>query len=388
MSKEWDASVSIDLHEMPFHARLWSIESLLKAVYPDPISPPSRVHYIGLDALRGIAALAVVAYHFSTKIDAPLVFSHGYLAVDFFFALSGFVLFGAYSAKLADHQLSVTQFYIARLIRLAPLVFVGTLLAAVIELWRPGDRTPHFFEISYATFLGTVLIPILWQTSMEHVIFPLNGPVWSLFFEAFVNLLFAPLARARISVISLLVASAVSAGVLLIATHMLGTVEFGFSPESFWLGFARVCWSFGVGVFLFPLRKYAPTVPFALTASLLVLILLVPKLEAWNAVYDTTCVLVVLPAIVFIASPVQMSGLSRSLSKISGDLSYPIYALHYPLVRAISFTGRRLQLELPGKSVFIISGTLFIICFAAVALISDVRVRQYLSERFNARMLN
>lgn len=89
----------------------------------------SKQHFHVLDGLRGIAALAVVIFHFMEWIYPDFTenfIGHGFLAVDFFFCLSGFVIAYAYDNRLT--KMGVKSFFTSRLIRLHPLVIAGTLL--------------------------------------------------------------------------------------------------------------------------------------------------------------------------------------------------------------------------------------------------------------------
>lgn len=87
-------------------------------------------HFMGLDGLRGVAALIVVIYHRRFWV-AGFEDWHGYLAVDFFFLPSGFVISHAYGGRLASGQLSPDRFAVARVIRLYPLIVLGAVLGTV-----------------------------------------------------------------------------------------------------------------------------------------------------------------------------------------------------------------------------------------------------------------
>src|SRR6185437_6209521 len=101
------------------------------APLPNSASPKGeragRHAYATLDGLRGVAALAVVLYHYASDLIAP----HGYLAVDLFFAMSGFVIASAYEAKLKD-GLDVRGFLGIRAKRLAPLWMLGAIVGFVL----------------------------------------------------------------------------------------------------------------------------------------------------------------------------------------------------------------------------------------------------------------
>ncbi|MDR1923581.1 MAG: acyltransferase, partial [Planctomycetaceae bacterium] len=102
--------------------------------FSSPMSPSgTKPHYEILDGLRGVAALMVVAFHISeahTLDRFEQVINHGYLAVDFFFVLSGFVIGYAYDDRWG--KMSVGDFFKRRLIRLHPLVVMGMIIGAAL----------------------------------------------------------------------------------------------------------------------------------------------------------------------------------------------------------------------------------------------------------------
>ena len=98
----------------------------------------TKQHYELLDGLRGVAALLVVCYHIfegyafagGTMIES---INHGYLAVDFFFMLSGFVIAYAYDERW-NRTLTLKSFFKRRLIRLHPMVVMGAVLGFITYL--------------------------------------------------------------------------------------------------------------------------------------------------------------------------------------------------------------------------------------------------------------
>src|SRR3982750_333356 len=89
----------------------------------------TKQHFQVLDGLRGIAALSVVMFHFMEWVYTDYTrnfIAHGFLAVDFFFCLSGFVIGYAYDNRIG--KMGVKEFFKSRLIRLHPLVVLGAVL--------------------------------------------------------------------------------------------------------------------------------------------------------------------------------------------------------------------------------------------------------------------
>jgi len=352
-------------------------------------APEHADHFAALDALRGVAALAVVFHHFSTRIDLGGFFAHGYLAVDFFFVLSGFVIAHAYGPRLANGAMSVGRFVLIRAIRLLPLVFLGTLIAVAIEWRRPDilDQGVHFKDTLLALVFGDLLVPTLWPTSLQpNVAFPLNVVVWSLFFEAAANLFYAPLAHLRRGRWILVATAAVSAIMIVKGAEIFGAVNFGAEITGFGYGFARVGWSFSLGLALFRWRAWAPRIPFGWIVAGLVILLGAPDLGGWNAVFDETCVFVLLPMIVFGAIRTGFGAKGRLVAAISGDLSYPLYATHLPLLRAICFVAVKWDLPLAGRMAVAGAGTLVVVAAALLFYVYfDVPVRRALSSLLLSR---
>lgn len=124
----------------------------------------SKPRYEILDGFRGVAALLVVAFHLlETYSNGPAtqIINHGYLAVDFFFVLSGFVIGYAYDDRW--DRMSIGAFFKRRLTRLHPIVIVGTLIGAALFFFA-GTAFPRTMEISWWKFvlclvMGLLMIP-------------------------------------------------------------------------------------------------------------------------------------------------------------------------------------------------------------------------------------
>ena len=155
-----------------------------------PIPPGSeKHHYHILDGLRGVAAIVVVWFHIfeayaTSHVDQ--IINHGYLAVDFFFMLSGFVIGYAYDNRWKT--MTTREFIKRRLIRLQPMVAIGALIGALIFYFQgcPVWDVSQVAVISLfaATFVNILLIPSPPGMEIRGLgeMYPLNGPSWSLFF--------------------------------------------------------------------------------------------------------------------------------------------------------------------------------------------------------------
>src|SRR6202012_5595580 len=182
----------------------------------------TKPHYPILDGLRGVAAMVVVIFHLC-EANATSVYdqriNHGYLAVDFFFALSGFVIGYAYDDRWG--KLTMGGFFKRRLERLQPMVVMGMLIGAVCfylgdsHMW-PLIHTVPAWKMLLIMLIGFTLIPIpvSWDIRGWQEMHPLNGPGWSLFFEYIANILYA-LGLRKLSKTALSVLVIIAAGVLI-----------------------------------------------------------------------------------------------------------------------------------------------------------------------------
>lgn len=317
----------------------------------------SKQHYQVLDAIRGVAAIIVVCYHIFEGFSFAQItnqagdglirtFNHGYLAVDFFFLLSGFVINYAYHDRW--NKMTTVSFFKRRLIRLHPMLIMGAFIGLICFLiggsmqWS-GNTIP--FYISIITFLLTCfMIPAL-PGSFNEVrgngeLFPLNGPMWSLFFEYIGNILYALFIR-RLST-KLLTLLVILLGIL----HSIFTignlsgygnlgVGWTFDTINFCGGLLRMLFPFTLGM-LISLRFKAIKLPysFLISSILLIATLSVPYLTAFkainlNGIYEFFCIIAIFPIILTIgASSQEKSKLSQTL----GELSYPLYIIHYPIM--------------------------------------------------------
>ena len=284
--------------------------------------------FVFLDGMRGIAALAVMAMHSIAIMRWSPVAIYASPAVDFFFCLSGFVLSFSYDDRLRN--MAPGRFMLKRVIRLYPMIFLATLLALAAVVIAGTWNVDRWRQFGF----GLLLVPMFATT----VAYPLNAPVWSLFFEMMGSLGFdlegrrlpLQLAAAGVAVVGLLLGVAI-----LLAGHV---VTFGMGGRSFVLGFLRVGYSFGVGVLIHRagLHLRGPQMPRWLLAVILLIALLLP---VQSGVGDAFIVLILMPALVWLGSRALADPLDRFWEWI-GRLSYPVYLVHCPvLVAAYALLG-------------------------------------------------
>lgn len=310
----------------------------------------SKPHYQILDGLRGVAALIVVAFHvFETHQTSHLdqIINHGYLAVDFFFLLSGFVIAYAYDDRW--EKMSLGDFFKRRLVRLQPMVIMGMIIGAACYyfqdsvIWPMIHETP-VWKLLLVMLIGFTLIPL--PTSMDirgwSEMHPLDGPGWSLFFEYLANIFYALFVR-KFSKLLLTVFVIFSALFLLhlALTSPNGDIIGGWAlqADQLHIGFARMLYPFFAGLLLFRVSKIVLIKnAFFISSLLLAVVLFMPRIGGgemlWaNGLYDSLVVIFVFPLIVFIgAGGKPENKFSYKLCKFFGDISYPIYITHYPLI--------------------------------------------------------
>lgn len=309
----------------------------------------TKPHYDILDGLRGVAALTVVCFHlfeaFATShLDQRI--NHGYLAVDFFFILSGFVMGYAYDDRWG--RMSVREFVKRRLIRLHPMVVMGALIGAAM-FYTQGCSAWDVTRISLgmlllSTLLNALLIPATTSFEIRGVgeMYPLNGPSWSLLFEYIGNLLYALFIR-RLStrLLAMLVAAAGCALSAFAVWGPLGDICVGFAMtgENILGGSLRLLFSFSAGLLMARIFKPAKIKgAFWIGAAAIVAVASVPRIggseHLWmNGAYDALCAVAVFPLLVYIgASGRTTDKFTTRVCKFLGDISYPLYMVHYPFI--------------------------------------------------------
>ncbi len=301
---------------------------------------PGHQHIATLDGLRGVAAMAVVWYHMTGQAyGGEATPFRGYLAVDFFLILSGLVVARAYEARLQT-SMTLLGFLKVRLIRLYPMIVLGIACGFASKLFASYHFT-HGVSIDrssifIAVIFGLLLVPYPGMHTAGGELFPLDGPLWSLMYELWINIFYASIAVLRNrGVLWFITGAAILLGAggdiyFAITQHRLnGGHNFSTIP----VGIARVSCTFFIGVVLHhvltPARVEAlPSVPFPVLAALLLAAVLPGPKMGWA--YDIFVVLIVFPAIVVLGAKDHASKTWRKAALFSGALSYPIYVLHEP----------------------------------------------------------
>lgn len=309
----------------------------------------TKPHYNILDGLRGVAALMVLWFHIfeayaSSHIDQQI--NHGYLAVDFFFLLSGFVIGYAYDDRWKT--MTIKDFIKRRFIRLHPMVVIGAIIGAIMfyfqgcSVWEVSKVSVTMLLI--ATLMNACLIPATPGFEIRGVteMFPLNGPSWSLFYEYIGNILYAFFIHklsTKVLSVWVVLAGCGLAGFAIWGPYGDICAGFSLTGENILGGSLRLLFSFSAGLLLSRLFKPIFIKGVFWICSLSVVILLaVPRIggseNLWmNGLYDTLCFAILFPLIVYLgASGKTTDKLTTRICKFLGDISYPLYMVHYPFI--------------------------------------------------------
>lgn len=358
----------------------------------------TKPHYNILDGLRGVAALSVVCFHLmeayaTSHLDQ--VINHGYLAVDFFFILSGFVLGYAYDDRWKT--MTVKDFIKRRLIRLYPMVVIGAIIGAVM-FYTQGCSVLDVSKVSVsvlliATFLNVLLIPATPGFEIRGVgeMYPLNGPSWSLLFEYIGNILYAFFIRKFSTIaLSVLVLLAGCGLAVFAIWGPLGDICVGYSltGENIIGGSLRLLFSFSAGLLLSRIFKPVNVKGAFWICGISILVLsAIPRIggseNLWmNGLYDAVCAIILFPLLVYLgASGKTTDKTTARICKFLGDISYPLYMVHYPFIYLYYAWVKNENLtfvqSLPGALALVIGSVL--LAYLCLKL-CDEPVRKYLAK--------
>ncbi|MCK9160627.1 MAG: acyltransferase [Bacteroidaceae bacterium] len=313
----------------------------------------SKPHYDILDGLRGVAAIMVVLFHlFETHnhgIHSEQIINHGYLAVDFFYVLSGFVIGYAYDDRWG--KMSLGNFFKRRLVRLHPMIIMGMTIGLITFYFQAGPAFPGIadtpiWKLLLVFIIGCTLIPICKSLDFRGwtEMHPLDGPAWSLFYEYIANLIYGLFIH-RFSKKWL---------AFLVFIFACVTIEFTtygskegyiiggwciWDPAQVRIGLTRLLYPFFAGLLLSRVAKLKHYDHSFLMCSLLVIVLLsIPNIggntHQWmNGLYESLCIIVLFPLIVFMGASGNVTGKRASkVCRFLGDISYPLYITHYSFV--------------------------------------------------------
>ncbi|WP_205511537.1 acyltransferase family protein [Longitalea arenae] len=347
-------------------------------------SLPNKPHFETLDGLRGVAAIAVVIFHFmEIAIPDPEknFIAHAYLAVDFFFCLSGFVIAYAYDDKMA--AIGITGFLKRRLIRLHPLVIIGSILGLLTFLFDPfSNLHQSYADKTWLIFIcSCLMIPFAVVKERYLNLFHLNPPTWSLFWEYIANILYAILLL-RLPKKLLWVLTVLAAGALVYESWRSGHLSVGWGGDNIKGGAIRVSFSFLAGILIYRSRWIIRSKLGFIAISLLLLpAFLFPFSKTWSWIADPLVVILYFPLMVMLGAGAITQKTTHAICRVSGKISYPLYMVHYPFIWIFFSYIEKYKPAIGTVTWIIIIGTglLLLVAYLVMKYIDDP-VRKWLSR--------
>lgn len=374
----------------------------------------SKPHYDILDGLRGVAAILVLWYHifegYAFAAGAPIIEmpNHAYLAVDFFFILSGFVIAYAYDDRIGK-SMPLGNFFKRRLIRLHPMVVLGAVFGVITFLMQGSVQWDGTHVMTSAVMIALLcamfFIPAVpgcyYEIRGNGEMFPLNGPAWSLFFEYIGNILYALFIH-RFSNRTLTIWTAlmgIGLGFFTLTDFSgYGNLGVGWTLDAtnFIGGLLRMLFPFSLGMLVF--RHFKPAKirgAFWICSLILFVLFHVPFIPGlapicYNGLFEMICITLVFPLLVWLgASGSTTDRFSSGVCKFLGDISFPVYIIHYPLYYLFYAWLIKHQYYTFGQTwvtaILLIAGN--IVLAWCCLKIYDEPVRRYLSKRFLNRKI-
>lgn len=291
--------------------------------------------FAALDSLRGVCALGVALFHFHTEgvlTNLPSI-RRGWMLVDFFFVLSGFVLAHAYWGRIGK-DVRPLRFLALRLGRIYPLHLAVLLVMVALELLlaASGDALAHRAAFAPGHTGGELLASLLLLNSsglLDRLVW--NGPSWSIAAEFWAYVLFAAVAMTgRLWLFAL---AGGGAGLALLLLHP------DLYDASFDFGTLRCLYGFSLGVLVWAWRgepTWRPSPALATAAELLMIAAVIGfTAMVWGGPLTLIAPILFAAAVSVFADDAGL--VSRLFGTVPfallGTLSYSIYMVH-PFVQA------------------------------------------------------
>ncbi|MBB2147892.1 acyltransferase family protein [Pedobacter gandavensis] len=344
----------------------------------------TKEHFHILDGLRGVAAVAIVIFHFMEVVYIPAknFIGHGFLAVDFFFCLSGFVIGYAYDDRIG--KMGMATFLKTRLIRLHPLVVLGSVLGLLAFLFDPFSLHSELYSAGRIAlvFLSSILmIPFPVVSERYFNLFSFNAPAWSLFWEYIANFVYV-LVLYKATRNLLLILTILAGIAICYIGYTYGALLGGWSGETFWHGCARISYSFLAGLLIFRSKWIIRTkLGFVGLSVLLLLAFLMPD-SKWNWITEPLVVLIYFPLLICLGAGAKLQEGLKKLCVFSGNISYPLYMTHYMVLWIFAGYYTAHKPDTSQLVLIIIGGTALLVAFAYVVMkFYDIPVRKYLMNK-------
>ncbi|WP_223649490.1 acyltransferase family protein [Hymenobacter psoromatis] len=345
----------------------------------------TKQHFELLDGLRGVAAVAVVIFHFMEFAIPDYThnfIAHGYLAVDFFFCLSGFVIAYAYDNRI--NAMGMVEFCKLRLIRLHPLVIIGSVLGLIFFLLDPYSNLAAKYSASQLVtmFMASCLLipyPVVLQRSAN--LFHLNPPTWSLFWEYIANIFYVLILFKLSNKLLWLIVSC-AALLLCYEAHHVTYLGVGWGKDNFWGGGIRILYSFPIGMLIYRSNWIVKSrLGFISLGFLLFIAFLIPYSTKTNWLADSLIVLFYFPFLVALGAGASAAAPLQAICRFSGEISYPLYMIHYPFLWIFLSYVEKNKPSLNQMTLIILIAAVLLIMLAYSGLkFLDVPIRAYLKR--------
>ncbi len=300
----------------------------------EPLTVSRAPRYEVVDLFRGFAALGVFLLH-ARPFTGEAWLPQAYLALDFFFLISGFVIANGFDRRIAA-GMPLREFFLLRLVRFYPAYFLALVVATPLMILFSLKRGIEFIPQDWLIAVGMelLMLPSVVDPMGTAKLYPINGICWSLFFEFFVNLIyfciFPWLSKRGMQV--LLAASAV---LWLLTRDAASTIDVGYHWTTAAYALPRLLLPFFLGIYLrrYCLRRWQlPTLTWPVALGCVAAIALCFShglITAGKASFlgDVIAVWLVMPLVLLIAAQSSESKSLRSTSRYAGRISYPLYVL-------------------------------------------------------------
>ena len=305
-----------------------------------------------LDGARGIAAFCILLFHV-----APGEFSNFYIAVDFFFVLSGFVL--ATSVSRISSLLSARKFLLSRFLRIFPMALAVYLYTAFYDLllilkhWTLNEPQSPVIILSAPTLVFSFLmLQVFYEPAML-----VDWPIWSLSAEWIANIF--------VSLVCIFTRKAKYIA-LLIGACLIGASSLFDSSTANQIG--RALWGFSVGLIAFGFSERLLNYRKVTLAIFLSILPISFFLQNLGEIASLVTVWPFTAGIIFLSQVKTVPRLSRFCSQL-GEFSYGFYLWHFPMLALVGFLIRTI-----GINETTLFGTLFLIVIGSILSIIATKI--------------
>ncbi|KUL97483.1 hypothetical protein DK26_00550 [Bosea sp. WAO] len=282
-----------------------------------------------IQALRGVAVSLVLLDHFKL---GP--FTQGFLGVDIFFVISGFLITGLITREIADGRFSITEFYLRRAKRLLPAAYATILLTSIGAIWFLNSIEMAALTRQTIGALTYTINLVLWREVDYFGVAAGFKPLlhmWSLAIEEQFYLLF-PI------VLLVLPRRAWPAGIVVLGLASFGAciaLSWKFPTATFYLLPTRA-WELLMGAWgalLVARGARLRGLSWALAPALATISLLAVKSTGWPHPGVDALLVCAATLVVILVNHAGLSRfpLTRALALI-GNISYSLYLVHWPIV--------------------------------------------------------